>query len=97
TGSFVVQGSESPKLEDSFKQISEAIDRHGAFATIQLFIAGHTDTVGDAASNRTLSQQRARSIAGWFRKRGVKIPIKYAGFGEDMLAVQTADEVDEAK
>ena len=64
---------------------------------ITLFIAGHTDTVGSASANLKLSQERARSIAGWFRKRGVRLPISYEGFGETSLAVKTADNVDEAR
>jgi outer membrane protein OmpA-like peptidoglycan-associated protein len=62
-----------------------------------LFIAGHTDTVGSAGSNLKLSHERARSIASWFRKRGVRLPISYEGFGETSLAVKTADNVDEIK
>ena len=64
---------------------------------ITLYIAGHTDTVGSSSSNLKLSQDRARSIAAWFRKRGVKLPISYEGFGETSLAVKTADNVDEVK
>lgn len=56
-----------------------------------------TDTVGPAASNRTLSLNRARSIGAWFRKRGVRIPVMYEGFGEEALLVGTGDEVDEPK
>ena len=66
-------------------------------AGITLYIAGHTDTVGNPTHNFKLSQDRARSIAAWFRKRGVKIPISYEGFGETSLAVKTADNIDEVK
>jgi len=66
-------------------------------AGITLYIAGHTDTVGSPTHNFKLSQDRARSIAAWFRKRGVKIPISYEGFGETSLAVKTADNIDEVR
>lgn len=94
TGSFEIEKPEVPKLEKCYAEVQKAIDKYGAFAKITLFIAGHTDTVGDTASNRTLSNNRARSIGRWFKKRGVEIPIRYAGFGEDILAVQTPDNTD---
>lgn len=97
TGLHDIDGPEVPKLEGSFEHIQAAITKYGKLATISLFVAGHTDSVGDAASNRALSERRARAIAGWFKKRGVKIPIYAAGFGEDLLLVQTPDETDEAK
>jgi outer membrane protein OmpA-like peptidoglycan-associated protein len=97
TGSFDIDAPEEPKLESSYKLLTQAIDKYGKLATIRLFIAGHTDTVGDPASNSTLSNNRARAIGRWFKKRGVKIPVLYAGFGEGMLAVETPDETDEVK
>jgi outer membrane protein OmpA-like peptidoglycan-associated protein len=97
TGSFDIDAPEEPKLESSFKLITQAIDKYGKLATIRLFIAGHTDTVGDPGSNQSLSNNRARAIGRWFKKRGVKIPVLYAGFGESMLAVETPDETDQVK
>jgi outer membrane protein OmpA-like peptidoglycan-associated protein len=66
-------------------------------AEIKLYVAGHTDTVGNNASNRTLSLNRARSIGQYFRKRGVRVPVLYEGFGEEALAVATKDEQEEPK
>jgi outer membrane protein OmpA-like peptidoglycan-associated protein len=97
TGSFDIDPPESPKLDESYKLIEQAINKYGKLATIRLFIAGHTDTVGDKASNLTLSNNRARTLGRWFRKRGIKIPILFAGFGEEMLAVETPDETEEVR
>ncbi len=97
SGAHDIPASEAAKLEGSFAEIGKAIDKYGKLATIRLFIAGHTDTVGDAGSNRGLSERRAQSIGRWFKKRGITIAILTAGFGEDVLLVKTADEVDEAK
>lgn len=97
SGAHDIPASEAAKLEGSFTEITGAIDKYGKLATIRLFIAGHTDTVGDASSNRGLSERRAQAIARWFAKRGVKVPILTAGFGEDVPLVKTADEVDEAR
>jgi len=101
TDRFDIEPSEAPKLEAALPKINEALAKdksHGKqHAGITLYIAGHTDTVGSSSSNLKLSQDRARSIAAWFRKRGVKLPISYEGFGETSLAVKTADNVDEVK
>lgn len=97
SGKFDVDPTEAPKLEASFDLVQAAVKKYGKLATIKLFIAGHTDTVGDAGSNRSLSDNRAKALGRWFKKRGLKIPVSYAGFGEDLLLVETPDETDEAK
>lgn len=101
TDSAEIDTAEVPKVEAAFGKIAEALAKDSAsgrmHAGITLYIAGHTDTVGNPTHNFKLSQDRARSIAAWFRKRGVKIAISYEGFGETSLAVKTADNVDEVK
>lgn len=97
SGKWDVADAEAVKLDASLKLINEAIAKFGSLAQIKLYIAGHTDTVGPSASNRTLSLNRARSIGQWFRKKGVRIPVLYEGFGEDALLVSTNDEQDEPK
>jgi outer membrane protein OmpA-like peptidoglycan-associated protein len=96
-----IEDSEAPKLEAAFAKLNEVLAKDAAHGKqhpgITLFIAGHTDTVGNAGYNLKLSQARARAIAAWFRKRGVHMPIAYEGFGESAPAVKTADNVDEPK
>lgn len=96
TDSFQIDDPEKPKLEASFVKVTESLAKHPEIK-VTLFIAGHTDTVGDASYNMRLSRQRAQSIAKWFRQRGLKIPISFAGFGESALLIKTADEVDEPR
>jgi outer membrane protein OmpA-like peptidoglycan-associated protein len=96
TDSAKVEDSERPKLEASYVKVTEALAKHPDLR-VTLFIAGHTDTVGDAAYNLALSRRRAQAIARWFRQRGLTIPIGYEGFGESALLVKTADEVDEPR
>ena len=95
SGKWNIRKSEEPKLEKTMKHIQDALEKHGTLLTLKLYIAGYTDTVGSKAANQTLSQNRARSIAAWFRKNGLKIPIFYQGFGEEVLAKATPDETDE--
>ena len=97
TNSAVIRDSEKPKLEDSYGKITSALAKHKELGNIALFIAGHTDTVGTPAHNFELSRKRARSIAGWFRKRGLTIQVYFEGLGESALAVKTEDEVDEPR
>jgi outer membrane protein OmpA-like peptidoglycan-associated protein len=76
-------------------EIESVQARYGEHAEINLYVGGFTDTVGSAATNRALSQRRARAIAAWFRSAGFSAPVYYQGFGEDGLAVPSGDEVDE--
>lgn len=97
SGQWDIRADEEPKLEQSLQRIGEAVRKYGHLANLRLYIAGHTDTVGTEASNRTLSLNRARAIGAWFRKHGLRVPIFYEGFGEQALLVSTADETDEPK
>jgi outer membrane protein OmpA-like peptidoglycan-associated protein len=92
-----IQATEVPKLKDSLEKIQTAVRRYKEIGRIQLFIAGHTDTQGSASYNMDLSRRRAQSIAGWFVKSGLSIPVAFEGFGETALLVQTKDEVDEPR
>ncbi|AKJ02588.1 OmpA family protein [Archangium gephyra] len=96
SGKADVPAVERRKLDASHALIADAVTRYGRFAELRLYILGHTDTVGDTDSNRKLSLERARSIAAYLRKRGLKLPIFYEGFGEQSPRVPTQDETDEA-
>jgi outer membrane protein OmpA-like peptidoglycan-associated protein len=71
-----------------------AKDQPGA----RLVIEGHTDTSGDAAHNRRLSQARARAVADVLQREGVsRGRIRTEGLGETDLAVRTGDNVREPR
>lgn len=100
SGKSTVRPEQEPKLLDVLPEIERQLKRFSrALAADKksgmIFVVGHTDTVGDAASNQVLSQARAVAIAKWFRAR-LKVPVYARGYGEDMLKVETADETDEA-
>jgi len=80
-----------PHLEETLAPIREAL-RTFDDISIELYIAGYTDTVGSKQANLELSERRAKAIAQWFRQNGIKIPVYYQGFGESVLAVPTPDE-----
>jgi outer membrane protein OmpA-like peptidoglycan-associated protein len=59
-------------------------------------VYGFTDTVGSASSNQALSERRAQSVANYLISRGVSASrIRWQGFGETQLKVQTGDNVPE--
>jgi outer membrane protein OmpA-like peptidoglycan-associated protein len=98
TDSAAIAPLETPKLQASLAKIiavhSQA-ERQGHKPT--LYLAGRTDTVGTAQHNLDLSRRRALSIASWFRKNGLRIPVAYEGFGEQALYVITPDNTDEPR
>lgn len=90
------QPEEEPKLEETFQGVRDAMKKHSKHGlNMQLYIAGYTDTVGGNADNMKLSRARARAIARWFKKKGLRIDVYYQGFGESVLAKKTADNVPE--
>ena len=97
SGKFDIRPGEGSKLDASAKKIAEAVERYGHLAELKLYLAGHTDTVGPKDANRTLSVNRARSLGAYLRKKGIRIPLFYEGFGEEALIVGTPDETDEIR
>ena len=97
TDSDVIRPSEVPKLEASLQAITDVVSKHSDLGKITLFVVGHTDTVGTADHNLTLSRKRARAIAVWFKGRGLGASIAYEGTGKAGLLVKTADQVDEPR
>jgi outer membrane protein OmpA-like peptidoglycan-associated protein len=99
TDSAEIDAPEVPKLDGAYAKIVEVLakDKARDHKNLTLYIAGHTDTVGNASYNLKLSQARAQSIARWFRQKGVRIPIAFEGFGETALRVSTPDQTDEPR
>lgn len=96
TDSAKIETTESTKLDASLAKIVEVVKRSEKFMPMRLYIAGHTDTVGPNAKNRKLSLDRALAIGSYLKKKGLKISVAVAGFGEEVLEVKTADNTDEA-
>jgi outer membrane protein OmpA-like peptidoglycan-associated protein len=88
--------SEVWKLQATLERLNDVIEKYGSVVPVKLYIAGCTDTVGDASHNLDLSQRRAQAIARWLRANGYNLPIYYHGFGEGLLAVPTGDNEDNA-
>ncbi|MDJ0765370.1 MAG: OmpA family protein [Myxococcota bacterium] len=98
TAKWDIRTTEAHKLDAALKLLVDAIRKYGKLMECRLYVAGHTDTVGSISDNRELSRKRARAIAQYFIKNGVKgIPVFVRGFGEEQLAVKTGDSVDEQR
>ena len=92
-----IKDDQEYKLNDVKGEIQKIVDKYADIATVNLYIAGYTDTVGNPSANLSLSTARAKSIALWFKASGFQGSIYYQGFGESVLAVPTADGVDQAE
>lgn len=92
-----IDATEQPKLEASLKLVAEAVRKYKQLGDIKLYVAGHTDTQGTNEHNEKLSTARARSIAGFFFKKGIPVTIYWAGFGERHPLVRTPDNYDEVR
>ena len=82
-------------VDTTYQDIKNTVERYGKLVTIRLYVVGYTDTVGHADSNRDLSKRRASSIARAFIQRGFSGPVYTWGLGEEVLAKETPDEIDE--
>jgi hypothetical protein len=102
SGKWEIRPGEAPKLDEAIPKILEMLERSKACSENDraVYIAGHTDTVGSLADNRELSRKRAHAIAQYLLANGLgdqKIQVYVRGFGEEALAVQTGDNVDEER
>jgi len=89
--------------KDEFTDESKRIV-DGVFAEIakrpvaDVFVIGHTDTVGSDAVNDALSRQRAEVVRAAFVARGLPIDkVVVIGRGKRELAVPTGDGVSEPR
>ncbi|MBM4381138.1 MAG: OmpA family protein [Deltaproteobacteria bacterium] len=97
TGKAGIRADQLPRLTAPLQELQRRIARARRWADVRLYVAGHTDRVGDPASNRALSLARARAIGQHFRRQGVAVPVLVEGFGEDQPRVQTPDETPEER
>nr|HEX4315707.1 OmpA family protein [Kofleriaceae bacterium] len=90
-----IDADEQAKLDASLAKIQGIAKTAAPYLKLQLYIAGHTDTVGTSASNRKLSLDRAAAIGHYFASKQLGMPVVVAGYGEDDLKVKTPDNTDE--
>ena len=52
------------------------------YPTAKFQVEGHTDSVGSASSNLSLSQRRAEAVVSYLKEHGVKCQLNAVGYGE---------------
>lgn len=76
TGSDRIKPESTPTLEE----IADMLTRH---ADLRLTIEGHTDNVGNAATNKALSEQRAAAVKTYLVSKGIDAArVETAGLGD---------------
>lgn len=91
TGKSIIK-SESQNIVDELYQMMK--DNQ----VLKISIEGHTDNVGDKASNQSLSENRAASLKAALVKKGISTDrIKTVGFGQDKPVADNSTEDGKAK
>ncbi|SFK45656.1 OmpA family protein [Falsiroseomonas stagni] len=88
----------TPQAEATLAPLGRALSSPD-LAPFRFRIEGHTDSVGDAASNQRLSERRAEAVRGYLvAKHGVAPGrLEAVGLGETRLLVPTPDGWDEPR
>jgi len=82
----------------TLNQLGQALSQP-ALAPYRFRIEGHTDTVGTAAYNKQLSDQRAATVADYLATnfKVDRSRLEPVGMGEEGLLVSTPDQTDEPR
>jgi outer membrane protein OmpA-like peptidoglycan-associated protein len=76
TGSANLKSSSRAELNELAKVLT-------ANQNIKIQINGHTDNVGDASNNKTLSEERAKAVYDYLMVNGIEeVRLSYKGFGD---------------
>lgn len=95
SGSSEIPDADTAMLRARLQELLQTAGRVSEWVDVELYVAGYTDTVGAPGDNQRLSESRAQSLAQFLRDGGWTYPVHYQGFGEDVPAVPTGDNVDE--
>jgi OOP family OmpA-OmpF porin len=83
---------------DSKPIIDQIVQMMKASGTLELSVEGHTDNVGDAKSNQTLSENRAKAVVAAIVALGIDAKrLSTAGHGQDKPIADNSSEEGRAK
>jgi outer membrane protein OmpA-like peptidoglycan-associated protein len=79
---------------ESFPELNRAVAFLVEHPSIRIEVGGHTDNVGSDVDNRTLSENRVRSVVAYLAERGIDTKrITSRGYGESRpIATNDTDE-----
>ena len=84
-----------PQFRDTLDKIAASMNQ---YPNSLIDVYGHTDSTGSDAFNQTLSENRARTVAGYLASRGVSAArVRSQGFGETMPVGDNATAEGRAK
>ncbi len=88
----------TPSAEHTLDQLGKALTS-SALEKFHFRIEGHTDTVGDAASNKDLSARRAEAVSSYLEQKFAvdASRLEAVGMGSDQLLVPTPDQTPEPR
>ena len=83
---------------DSLPQLAQVAQALKSAPHLKLEVAGHTDNIGKPAANKTLSEQRAQSVAQALTERGITAArLSAKGYGQDKPIADNTSENGRAK
>lgn len=84
-----------PSFRTTLDQVADSLIK---YPNSLIDVYGHTDSTGSDTYNQTLSENRARTVAGYLQSRGVPAArIRSQGFGETMPIADNATEAGRMK
>ncbi|MBV9785740.1 MAG: OmpA family protein [Acidisphaera sp.] len=88
----------TPAATHTLDELGHALSS-STLATYRFRIEGHTDTVGSATANKTLSEQRAEKVVDYLATKFNidRSRLQAVGMGEDGLLVQTGPQTAEPR
>jgi len=91
TGKSTIQQESLPVVDQMFELMKSD-------ATLKISIEGHTDNVGDAVSNKKLSNDRAKAVMDALIAKGIdKIRMTFVGWGQEKPVADNRSEEGKAK
>ena len=91
TGKSGVKAESKPIIEQIVQMMKENSD-------LKLSVEGHTDNVGNPKSNKTLSEERAKSVVAAIIDHGISTErLSASGYGQDKPIADNATEDGRAK
>jgi outer membrane protein OmpA-like peptidoglycan-associated protein len=80
-------------LPDSESVLGEIVKMLQQNSDVKLSVEGHTDNVGAAAANQTLSEKRAQAVEAWLTAHGVGAErLKAKGWGQSKPVADNSTE-----
>ena len=91
TGKSAIQSESLPIVDQIFELLNSD-------PTLKISIEGHTDNVGDAAANKKLSNERAKSVMDALIAKGVdKTRLSFIGWGQEKPVADNRTDEGKAK